>query len=536
MTVSITWSTSPGADAITENVDEGNFHHGQYSDENRYYIRHDGNNPITNCKLYLKAVDEADYEGDFSPGEDVLEVLSWGDSDDTDGFGGMTAGFVKNIYGSEVFDSVDLTAWDVAFKCSVITSSEVTITGSQAYVISEDNTLDSHYLVSKSFPGETFPGYGFYEFSAYIKPVTRSYAIMTLIGAQGQFGWVVDLASNSFENIFGSGWDQYTESSVQYVSNGWYFLRSRFEINEENFDYFFLFGLSSGPAEADATYQGLSQESFIVSDVTIKPYVNDARFWPTLPAYGNEVLSDTDLTELPPWGRFNCTVATSPVSTFTGSQAYLISEDGDNGAHYIVDLLGVTLPSYGFYEFSMYFKAAARAYALAGFSGDLGGISQVMDLHEESINTALLAYGGYYDSSISHVGNGWYRYYVRFEIDSGGLDYFFFLGASSGPEQADGNYQGLSQESILVSDVSVKRYTGGKEDPDSNYVIFRTGVGDNTGNGVTLPTMIGLTNEGEIPAGFDNDVALQVRFQIPNNQYALGTRHVDLGLDYDYTD
>lgn len=70
----------------------------------------------------------------------------------------------------------------------------------------------------------------------------------------------------------------------------------------------------------------------------------------------------------------------------------------------------------------------------------------------------------------------------------------------------------------------------------TTYAVFRTGVGDTKDNGITLPIEVGLNVEGEIPPGLNNNVAVLVRLQIPNNESVVGIRHVDIGLSYDYTD
>jgi len=79
MVVSITWALSSNGDAISDK-DWGALAAGSASSPVQLYLRHDGENPITNCGFYLRPVQEG-YTGSNSPLEDYQELLSWGDDD-----------------------------------------------------------------------------------------------------------------------------------------------------------------------------------------------------------------------------------------------------------------------------------------------------------------------------------------------------------------------------------------------------------------------------------------------------------------------
>lgn len=88
MSVAIIWSTTNGGDAISESLDHGgDAAPGSTLDSQTIYLRHDGDNVIFNCKLYVSVA--SSYEGSFSAATDKNEILAWGDGITEASFGGF---------------------------------------------------------------------------------------------------------------------------------------------------------------------------------------------------------------------------------------------------------------------------------------------------------------------------------------------------------------------------------------------------------------------------------------------------------------
>ncbi len=63
----------------------------------------------------------------------------------------------------------------------------------------------------------------------------------------------------------------------------------------------------------------------------------------------------------------------------------------------------------------------------------------------------------------------------------------------------------------------------------------RTGVGDSSGNAITIPTVTGATSSGVIQSGAAPDVSFKTRMVIPANVSTTGIRQFRLVLKYTYT-
>lgn len=87
-TVLVTFSTSNGGSAISSDVDGGSAGNGEETAADTVYIRHDGSNPITGCKLYIASINER-YSGATTADGDLLEMLGWGDKTTASAFGGF---------------------------------------------------------------------------------------------------------------------------------------------------------------------------------------------------------------------------------------------------------------------------------------------------------------------------------------------------------------------------------------------------------------------------------------------------------------
>ena len=85
MSVSITWNQSGSP---VSSVSHGSGGNGDTLPEQEISIEHDGNNPITNCQFFLAAKSDP-YSGDFSKSQDLAKLLSWGDGNIANDFGGF---------------------------------------------------------------------------------------------------------------------------------------------------------------------------------------------------------------------------------------------------------------------------------------------------------------------------------------------------------------------------------------------------------------------------------------------------------------
>lgn len=88
MAVTVTWSSTNGGTAITSPLDHGDSANGAETSAQEIFLRHDGANSITSVGLYARAYSGA-YSGDATALADFNELLSWGNSLTSAGFGGL---------------------------------------------------------------------------------------------------------------------------------------------------------------------------------------------------------------------------------------------------------------------------------------------------------------------------------------------------------------------------------------------------------------------------------------------------------------
>lgn len=88
MSVSIIWSATNGGAALSSPVDHGSGGNGDTLATSTIYLRHDGDNPITDCGFYLAEL-TGTYSGGASKSADLAEVLGWGDGTTATTFGGL---------------------------------------------------------------------------------------------------------------------------------------------------------------------------------------------------------------------------------------------------------------------------------------------------------------------------------------------------------------------------------------------------------------------------------------------------------------
>jgi hypothetical protein len=93
MTVEITWRDADDGDPITDKLDHGSVNNGAESTGKIIWIRHNKDNPLTDVALYIRQCSST-YSGNFSALSDFMELLSWGDADEADDFGGFLINFL----------------------------------------------------------------------------------------------------------------------------------------------------------------------------------------------------------------------------------------------------------------------------------------------------------------------------------------------------------------------------------------------------------------------------------------------------------
>jgi hypothetical protein len=92
MAVIVIWSTANGDAWIADNKDFGDKSNGDSTDAQLFYIRHDGVNPITSVGIYI-AHFSGDYIGRSTASQDYNELLTWGDAEEADNYGGVEFNF-----------------------------------------------------------------------------------------------------------------------------------------------------------------------------------------------------------------------------------------------------------------------------------------------------------------------------------------------------------------------------------------------------------------------------------------------------------
>jgi len=87
--IEIIWSKTNGGLGLDEPVDHGDNATSNTLNPTVIFVRHTGENPITDCSLYLRPLAATTYGGDFLPIDDFNEIIAAGDSVTASGFGGF---------------------------------------------------------------------------------------------------------------------------------------------------------------------------------------------------------------------------------------------------------------------------------------------------------------------------------------------------------------------------------------------------------------------------------------------------------------
>jgi len=93
----IIWSLTNGGAAITDTTDDGSSANGETTTAYEVFLRHDGDNPITSCKIYMEQYTGV-YSGGATAAADFNEIRGWGDGVTAAAFGGVQ--FNMNATGS----------------------------------------------------------------------------------------------------------------------------------------------------------------------------------------------------------------------------------------------------------------------------------------------------------------------------------------------------------------------------------------------------------------------------------------------------
>jgi hypothetical protein len=88
MSVNLIWSFTAGGNAIDSYVDHGDVNNGSNSAGREIYVRHDGENEISNVGFFVREF-TGTYNGDATSNADIVELLGWGDANTAASFGGI---------------------------------------------------------------------------------------------------------------------------------------------------------------------------------------------------------------------------------------------------------------------------------------------------------------------------------------------------------------------------------------------------------------------------------------------------------------
>ena len=88
MTVGLIFSTTNGGTALDAAVDCGDLSNGETTTAQTIYIRHNGTNPITGVKFYIRTY-TGTYGGAATAINDLAELIGWGDNLTALGWGGV---------------------------------------------------------------------------------------------------------------------------------------------------------------------------------------------------------------------------------------------------------------------------------------------------------------------------------------------------------------------------------------------------------------------------------------------------------------
>lgn len=98
MSITVEFSEERGGSAVSD-LDHGSKESGNVTSAKTLYIRHDGNNAISNFRLYIDTK-SGSYTGSRTAAIDKAELLEWGDSNTESMFGGVQFNFMAR-YGFE---------------------------------------------------------------------------------------------------------------------------------------------------------------------------------------------------------------------------------------------------------------------------------------------------------------------------------------------------------------------------------------------------------------------------------------------------
>lgn len=162
--IQIVWSLENGGSSLDEPLDHGNNAGSNITTAQTIYVRHNGENKITNCGIYLRAFsgstgDGETYSGDAAtPTDDYNELVQWGDYTDPGFFGG----FQVNMDAAGGFPSYnwpDETNKVAASGLGFVVSSGVADTEANAFEIKKEMSGTTIGVTDGEIPPGSAPNY-----------------------------------------------------------------------------------------------------------------------------------------------------------------------------------------------------------------------------------------------------------------------------------------------------------------------------------------------------------------------------------------
>lgn len=125
MATSVTFSSATGGLAYSTPLDEGSIAPGGAATAQPIYIRHNGSDPITDCKVYIQPYAGGAYAGTSTPQDDYEELLCWGDNSPSSTSGSGVYVSVDHLGGVGTFANATTTRGSSASNAIALTEDSI---------------------------------------------------------------------------------------------------------------------------------------------------------------------------------------------------------------------------------------------------------------------------------------------------------------------------------------------------------------------------------------------------------------------------
>ena len=327
---------------------------------------------------------------------------------------------------SQTFETASWTKTRATVTANAVAAPDGTVT---AATLSEDGTAETTHIATQSF---SYTGGTTYTFSIFVKKANRDWFVYQLPSAA--FAGTSPQRTVSFNlntGAVGTSGASFTSSSIQSVGNGWYRCIATAAASATASS---LFQIIIGEADGDFTFDGLSQASLYIWGAQISQGVTLFTYIPTTTAAVYSLPIDHNPTTFAPlgvlieeqrvnlllrsqdfsasWILLRLTLSTKIAAPDGTTTADLLLDTAVAGTHVAIQTISKAASSI-VYNSSVYVKANVRDIVEFRVSDQTGnGVRAVFNLTTGLRTTAATAYGAGFtagSSSITSVGNGWYR-------------------------------------------------------------------------------------------------------------------------------